>query len=854
MSLLDLDFRIVRIAVTASLLLVTQFALVHAQSVPPVTLAADGQAQMPVVVPAGAATEVRAAADELADYLGRISGAEFEVVAGTAEAGIYVGVRSDFTNLPFDVDFNAQGAGRDQFVLRTTDQGLYLVGTTPEAVECAVWDFLRRQGYRLFFLTDTWEVIPEQANLTVALDVSDQPDYLTRQAPRGAPWSNRDLIHRWKKRNRMRSSFQLDTGHAYGGIVSRNRNLFEAHPEYYALVGEERPSGGNAKFCVSNAGLRKLVVDDAVRRMEAKPERESVSMDPSDGGGWCQCDACVAMGSPSDRALTLANDVAEAINDLGLGKKYVGMYAYNDHSPPPDIKAHPGVVISIATSFIRGGYSIEDLVSGWQAQDATIGIRDYHDVFAWSHDLPRRARGGKISYLSQTIPFFYQHGARFMNSENSDSWGANGLGYWLTPELLWDVDHAADVDVLIEDFLDKAFGPTKEPMRTFYHLVSQDHDSVRSSEDVIARMYRSLDAARRLTDDDQIQARLDDLILYTRYVELYARYRKSDGDARQQAFEQVWRHTYRMRDRMMLSTVSICSRDRYRDRSVQIPENATWDVPEDENPWKDSTPFVQQEIADILAAGIAANQPTELDFVAQSYSEDLVPATALNLPEVKPGQYSNRYRGRNEAFTWFDQEHQQIELNITGGLIKHYRDRGNVKLSLHSNKEVTLDAVAQDNTVPPDGDTRTVVLESPYDGLHRVVWSDGSDMTSVQWPSDLPITFQSSIEQPMNLSGRWDLYFYVPKQTTVVGGYTDSTRGRMLDGDGKLVFDFSSMDAAGYFSVQVEKGQDAAFWKFEDSRGSRMLMTVPPYLAPHPSELLLPQEIVASDAARPSTD
>src|SRR5690606_21519785 len=158
------------------------------------------------------------------------------------------------------------------------------------------------------------------------------------------------------------------------------------------------------------------------------------------------------------------------------------------------------------------------------------------------------------------------------------------------------------------------------------------------------------------------------------------------------AFEQVWRHTYRMRDRMMLSTVAICSRDRFRDRAVQIPENTTWNTLESEHPWKDSKPFSQQEITDILVTRIADNHPTELDFVAQSYSDELVPATALELPEVKPGQYSNRYRGRNEAFTWFDGGSKQIELNVTGGLIEHYRDRGNIKLSLHSNKEVTLDA------------------------------------------------------------------------------------------------------------------------------------------------------------------
>jgi hypothetical protein len=100
----------------------------------------------------------------------------------------------------------------------------------------------------------------------------------------------------------------------------------------------------------------------------------------------------------------------------------------------PIIKAHPNVVVSIATAFIRGGYSVEELV---------------------------------------------------------------------------------------DDFVDNAFGEEKEPMRAFYELINQDHASVRSHEDVVARMYRWLAEARELTGDARVLARLDDLILYTRYLELY---------------------------------------------------------------------------------------------------------------------------------------------------------------------------------------------------------------------------------------------------------------------------------------------------------------------------------------------
>ena len=101
--------------------------------------------------------------------------------------------------------------------------------------------------------------MPERPTLRVALDTMERPDYITRRAPRGTPWSNRKLWQRWHKRNRTIGFFSLSTGHAYGGIVRANRNAFDTHPEYFALVSGERRSGGNAKFCIGNPGLRKLV-------------------------------------------------------------------------------------------------------------------------------------------------------------------------------------------------------------------------------------------------------------------------------------------------------------------------------------------------------------------------------------------------------------------------------------------------------------------------------------------------------------------------------------------------------------------------------------------------------------------
>ncbi|NQT18654.1 MAG: hypothetical protein HQ592_03035, partial [Planctomycetes bacterium] len=66
---------------------------------PSVTLAADGVARLPVVVASNATERVRAAAADLAEMLGRITGAEFTLTNGPASAGIVVGTVDDWPAL-----------------------------------------------------------------------------------------------------------------------------------------------------------------------------------------------------------------------------------------------------------------------------------------------------------------------------------------------------------------------------------------------------------------------------------------------------------------------------------------------------------------------------------------------------------------------------------------------------------------------------------------------------------------------------------------------------------------------------------------------------------------------------------
>ncbi len=805
-------------------------------------LANEGKSLMPVVVAGDAPEALKITARTLADYLGRISGGRFEL----RENGQIQGIRLRLLpGVPVPEH-------REDYSIRSFADRLELIGTTPLAIQDAVWDLLHRLGHRQFFPGAKWEIIPSLKTIAVTLDVTESPDYLSRRIWYGyGPWDYAAEPYRvWNERNRMGGGVSLHTGHAYGGIIRAKKAAFDQHPEYYALVNGRRNIKPQAKLCIGNPALRRTVVEYALEYFEKRPEEDSISMDPSDGGGWCECEPCAKTGSVSDRALLLANEVAGAVNRRYPGK-LVGMYAYSYHSPPPAIRAHPRVIISVATAFVKGGISVDQIMKGWAKKGATVGIREYYSVNTWDRDLPGAARGARLDYLAQSIPDFHAKGARHLSAESSDNWGCNGLGYYFAGRVMWDTEEAKRQNEIVEDFLAKAFGPAKKPMREFYALIEGGNKQARLVySDLLGRMYRCLDRARQLTSDEAIGGRLDDLTLYTRYVELFDQYRNAQGAKRQTTFEALIRHGYRMRGTMMIHTKALYRDLAARDKSVKIPEDSKWNIPEPKNPWKSSEPFSPGDYGDFIRSGIGHNVLVELDFEPRDFSEMLMPAESLGLQVKSPGEAS-RGRGMRSWFTRVNKTPAAIELNVTGGLIKHYRDRGNVKVDLwrlggasETGEAETL--VKCDRSVPPDGVERIIRFAIAEPGLYRVDVNDGMDLTQVTWPATQVMTWKMTLEeQPRMISGRWSLHFFVPRGTRKIGLYLDAGGGSILCPDGTTALKITRQNGT-FISLEVPVGMDGQLWRLNQIAGKVALLNVPPYLAQTPEQLLLPAEVVQS--------
>lgn len=780
-----------------------------------VELTRDGRALMPI----RSSAETRAAATELATQLERISGARFEILDAPGPG------------LALKLERPADEFGREAYRMKSGADGVEIAGATPLALSHAVWDLLHRLGYRQFFPGATWEVLPPKGDLKMDLDVRGTPSFHARRIwYNWGLWGYNDEPYRqWCARNRMAKGFDLHSGHAYDAIYAANRAEFEKHPEYLALEnGVRRASGGDIKFCVSNPGLRKLVVEHA--RRQVKPGVDSVSMDPSDGDHWCQCEPCAAMGGVSDRVLTLANEVAEAIAPVR-----VGMYAYNRHSAPPKVMAHPGVIVNATTAFIGGGFTFDQVVSGWQKRGATMGVYDYLSVVDWDWNLPRGGAGSRPSSVARDLAKFHAMGARFYDAESGDCWGPCGLGYYVASRVLWDVEEAKRVPEIVDDFLSRAFLSAKEPMREFYRLITEDTRR-RPSSDLLGRLYRQLDAARKAGDDPPLRERLDHLTLYVRYAELYSAHAAGTGSK-----DEVLRHSWRMRTTMMVHSYGLWCR--LASQKAALAK---------EHPLKDPAPFTAEEIAGILAKGIEKNVPVEPGFEGVEYSRRLVPAAPLKLPKVPPGRFPAAPQDLQRFWLWV--EKGPIDLQVT--VQKVWANR-RPKLTLYSPLEVTLDPVAVDETPRPDGQPYAVSLKTPHAGLHRLEAVDGGDHSRFAFPEGMPVTLESGVDGrhvSAQFRGAWTLYVYVPRGAKVVGGWSSrianwapKPSGRLVDPSGAVALDFGQLEE-GWFKAPVPEGRDGGLWKFEDCVGQRLLMTVPPYLARRTEELLLPAEVVEADA------
>lgn len=528
-------------------------------------LAEDGKAVVPISIGMNASDELLESANHLALKLNQIIGADensadkFVVERSSDEKGIVLATVDERADL--DDGFTPeQPESQEDYYLKTYKEGLYIVGATDKAVESAVADFLHTIGYRHYFPGSEWEVVPYKPNLSVALYKRESPAFYAKNIwyntgtwrtrdhdtmdSESVQVSNAEMFERWKRHNRVDSKNKMSYGHTYQSIYRQYKERFfnADGSEKEHLLANPNDNRENVKFCVKDSELQSIVIDYAKAYFERYPERDSISLEPSDNGGWydfneqdekgnrlvdnCNDYADGELKSVSDRVIFLANRVAEVLEqDEKTKGKQVTLYAYFKHIAPPNIAVHPNIHVKLQQGFNFSNLTLDELLVEWNKKTATeVAIGDYLSVKHWNYDLPGRAKASKTSSLGKALYAFYKQGIRMYGAESGETWGHTGLGYYIASKVLWEADRISDIDAYIEnikeDFYTHAFENVYVPMKAFYELIDGDNNP-RVSKELIGKMYRLLDEARKNAQSANVKLRIESLIYYTRFIELY---------------------------------------------------------------------------------------------------------------------------------------------------------------------------------------------------------------------------------------------------------------------------------------------------------------------------------------------
>jgi hypothetical protein len=415
----------------------------------------------------------------------------------------------------------------------------------------AAYDLLYRLGCRWFAPGEAHEDLPGLAKMP-EFDVTQRPDFLIRGfmawEDRGNPdfflWMARNRLNEWcieqsnhpylrklgiklvcgmhdsewrfigpglpypydhpkfaGDENKPKDPYPVSD--QYQGDADKDGKLsyFEAHPEWYALVGGKRIPGvggwGGTNFCTSNRDACAEFIKNYVQGLVdgAYKGADIIRFWTLDGGKWCSCEQFRKLGIPTDRNLLLVYQLDKAVKKAREAGKLnrsipIRHLVYADVLQPPThlLPADYDYETCLAEFYPIGRCYVHNFddpacatnimyrrqLSGWATDPSRfyrgqICIGEYYNISGY-RCLPICF----MHTMAHDIPYYYhQTRARQFNYMHvtTGNWGSKALTNYQMARQLWDV--GTDCPALWKDYFAGRYGPAGDTMRRFYESLEQ---------------------------------------------------------------------------------------------------------------------------------------------------------------------------------------------------------------------------------------------------------------------------------------------------------------------------------------------------------------------------------------------
>jgi hypothetical protein len=445
-----------------------------------VAVVADGRSAYAIVIPHQASPVERKAAEELSQYIRRMSDVAIPVVDDAAperEQEFLIG-RTNRTArlLP---GFDATALEEDGFTLRSVGDRIVILGGTKKGTLYGVYTLLEDHlGCRMYSAAAV--DVPRRTTITLPVLNTTQVPFIRHREVHylnamDRAYSDWHKLHSSDDRNEDWGMFV----HTFDRLVPAH-NFFATHPEFFSLQGNRRiPSG---QLCLTNPGLFPVLTDSLRVAMARKPSARYWSVSQNDNFNECRCDSCLAQntryGASSGTLIFFVNRVARMFPD-----KTISTLAYQyTRSAPTGVTPEPNVNIMLC--------SIECNRSKPLATDPASAsfVRDIQDwgaltdnIIMWDYVVQFRnlvSPFPNLRVLQPNIRLFVRNNIRMMFQQGC---GANvgefgELRTYLIAKILWNPD--CDVDSVMNDFLDGYYGAAGRDIRSYIDTM---HDALERS-------------------------------------------------------------------------------------------------------------------------------------------------------------------------------------------------------------------------------------------------------------------------------------------------------------------------------------------------------------------------------------
>jgi len=554
--------RLISLTVLGGLLLASAAtaALYEPAGEPFIDIVVAGQSQAQIVIPAEPTYLEQFAASELQAYLEKISGAKLPIIEESRrDTALYTFFLGDTRRSEqLDIEPDERTMGRDGFALRSVSNGLVVLGRNELGTLFGVYELLERYfDIRWFMPGDVGEYVPRQETLRMGqVNLVYKPSFRVRWVGNGE----------WPLRQRMNA--YVTAGNRSVGInwkwhfhtfikLMPPQEYYAEHPDYFAMVNGKRTvtdskSHGN-QLCTSNADVIREIAKNLIAVLDAEPGIEIITLSPNDGGGFCECDDCTALDEPgrdwfakySRRLAIFNNEVARLVKqkhpDVLIKVGAYAMYARppldEDYRPESNLffqlchlyfcHNHPlgsGACKAGETYQPKGQFQPNQefckILDQWLDLSPHLFVYEYYSIGGMARaNLPWPL----VHTMRTDIPYYRDRGVEgFYTQLSGDLWHRLGLNYYVAAKLCWSAD--LDVDVLLDDYFQKFYGPAAKPMADYFMAMEQSMQAWNGcasyglqgvsglrvvgpkifTPQAIERMLASLEEAERLTTEDEI--------------------------------------------------------------------------------------------------------------------------------------------------------------------------------------------------------------------------------------------------------------------------------------------------------------------------------------------------------------